>query len=122
MHANVDLHGISREVKFQKTKAGHNMLTFNVEVSSEYRGQISIKTIPVMAFGKLYSAHQNSNLEGAEVMIKGSLTSKPNEYNGVTYHRLGINAQEILVLNAPRAKPLSDNLAYKELTEDEFPF
>jgi hypothetical protein len=117
MHATVNLHGICKEVNFTKTKTGVNMLLFNVDVSSEYKGQLSTKTYPVMGFGKVYSAYTKAELEGAEVEVKGSLTSKPNDYNGTTYHRMGISAQNIIVLSRAKSQPPQE-----DINADELPF
>lgn len=117
MHATVNLHGICKDVNFTKTKSGVDMLLFNVDVSSEYKGQLNTKTFPVMGFGKVYGSYSKVELEGAEVEVKGSLSSKPNEYNGTTYHRLGINAQNIVVLSMARARPVEN-----DIDADNLPF
>lgn len=123
MHANVDIHGIARDVRKVKLNSGGNMLAFNVHITKEYKGQISTKIIPVAAFFQAYNKYQNSPLEGAEVMVKGTLSSKANEYNGNTYYRVSISVSDIEILNAAAKKSQWNNEPQDDGSSDmDIPF
>lgn len=119
MHANVEVHGIATESKMIKTKTGMNMLAFNVEVTREYKGQLTTKIIPVTSFSRNLQELKNG-LDGNEVIVKGTLTSKPNEYQGTVYYRLGVNATSVTKINTPKRNPLPINDEQSFL--DEIPF